>query len=107
VEDMNKKLLGLSHGFISSPELKAQVSFPDRPLFVVRKLVHFQLLLKIFFSRPSRPISIKLDSNHPWVKGILNCSNKGPGPIQRGDNHKNAKMGWGHLKIFSRTTKPQ
>jgi hypothetical protein len=27
-----------------------------------------------------------------------------PGPLQRGDNHKNAKMGWDHLKIFiSRT----
>jgi hypothetical protein len=30
--------------------------------------------------------------NHPWVKGILNCSNKGPGPFQMGDNHKNAKL---------------
>jgi hypothetical protein len=40
--------------------------------------------------------------------GILNCSNKGPGPLQRGDNHKNAKMGWGHLKIFfSRTIEPE
>jgi hypothetical protein len=35
------------------------------------------------------PISIKLDINHPWVKGFLNCSNKGPGPLQRGDNYKN------------------
>jgi hypothetical protein len=35
------------------------------------------------------------------------CSNKGPGPLQRGDNHKNVKMGWGHLQIFfSRTTGP-
>jgi hypothetical protein len=33
------------------------------------------------------------------------CSNKGPGPFQRRDNHKNVKMGWGHLKI-SRTTGP-
>jgi hypothetical protein len=42
------------------------------------------------------------------VKGILNCSNKGPGPLQRGDNLKNAKMGWVHLKIFfSRTTEPE
>jgi hypothetical protein len=49
--------------------------------------------LKIFFSRTSRPISIKLGINHPWVKGIVNCLNKGPGPLQRGDNHKNAKMG--------------
>ena len=24
---------------------------------------------------------------------ILNCSNKGPGPLQMGDNYKNAKMG--------------
>jgi hypothetical protein len=44
--------------------------------------------LKIF-SRTSRPISIKLGLNNPWVKGILNCSNKGPGPLQRGDKYKN------------------
>jgi hypothetical protein len=36
------------------------------------------------------------------VKGIQVCSNKGPGPLQRGDNHKNVKMDLGHLKIFSR-----
>jgi hypothetical protein len=42
------------------------------------------------------------------VKGIQVCSNKGPGPRQRGDNHKNKKMGWGHLKIlFLRTMKPE
>jgi hypothetical protein len=41
------------------------------------------------------------------VKGIQACSNKGPGSLQRRDNHKNEKMGWGHLKIFfSRTTGP-
>jgi hypothetical protein len=45
------------------------------------------ILKKIFFSRTSRPISMKLDTNHAWVKGILNCSNKGPDP------HKSAKMG--------------
>jgi hypothetical protein len=39
------------------------------------------------------------------VKGIQVCSNEGPGFLQRGDNHKNVKMGWGHLKIFfSRST---
>jgi hypothetical protein len=65
------------------------------------------ILKKIFFSRTSKPISIKLGINHSWVKGILNCSNKGPGPLQRGDNLKNAKMGWGHIKIFSRTTEPE
>jgi hypothetical protein len=41
------------------------------------------------------------------VKGIQVFSNKGPGPFQRGNNHKNVKMGLGHLKIFfSRTTGP-
>jgi hypothetical protein len=40
------------------------------------------------------------------VKGIKVCSNKGPSPLQRGDNHKNVKMGWDHLKIFSRTIGP-
>jgi hypothetical protein len=41
------------------------------------------------------------------VKGIQVCSNKWPGPLQRGDNHKNVKLGWGHLKIFfTRTTGP-
>ena len=48
---------------------------------------------KKIFSRTSRPIQIKLGINHPWVKGILNCSNKGPGPLQRGDNHKMQKWG--------------
>ena len=33
------------------------------------------------------------------MKEILNCTNKGPGPLQRGDNYKNTKLGWGHLKI--------
>jgi hypothetical protein len=37
----------------------------------------------------------------------IHWSNKGPGPLQRGDSHKNVKMGWGHLRIFfSRTTRP-
>jgi hypothetical protein len=41
------------------------------------------------------------------MKGIQVCSNKWPGSFQRGDNHTNVKMGWGHLKIlFSRTTGP-
>jgi hypothetical protein len=41
------------------------------------------------------------------MKGIQVSSNKGPGPFQRGDNHKNVKMEWSHLKIFlSRTTGP-
>jgi hypothetical protein len=54
------------------------------------------------------PNSIKLNTNYPLMKGIQLCSNKGPGTIQRGDNHKNVKMWWGHLKIlFLRTMKPE
>jgi hypothetical protein len=39
------------------------------------------------------------------VKEIYTFSNKGPGPLQRGDNYKNEKMGWDRLKaFFLRTT---
>jgi hypothetical protein len=41
------------------------------------------------------------------VKENQVCSNKGPDPLQRGDNDKNKKNVWGHSKIFfSRTTGP-
>jgi hypothetical protein len=33
----------------------------------------FWNIQKIFFSRTSCPISMKLDINHPWVKGIISC----------------------------------
>jgi hypothetical protein len=33
------------------------------------------------------------------MKEIHFYSNEGPGLLQRGDNHKNVKMGWDHLKI--------
>jgi hypothetical protein len=38
------------------------------------------------------------------MKEIQNYKNKGPGPLQRGDNHKTAKkIEWGHFKtLFSR-----
>jgi hypothetical protein len=48
-----------------------------------------------------------MGTNYPWVKGIQVCSNTGPCHLQRGDNHKNVKMGCGDLKIFfSRNTEP-
>jgi hypothetical protein len=56
------------------------------------------------FSRTKRPKLIKFGTYYPWVKGIQVCSIKGRGPLHRGDNHKNVKMGWGHLKmLFIRT----
>ena len=45
-------------------------------------------------------IACDLNTNYLWVKEIQVCSNKGPGSLQRGDNHKNVKMGWGHLNIL-------
>jgi hypothetical protein len=38
------------------------------------------------------------------VKAIQGCLDKGTDPHERGDNHKNANIGKGHLKVlFSRT----
>jgi hypothetical protein len=34
------------------------------------------------------------------VKGIQIFSNKGPGPLERADIHKNVKMGAGSFKIL-------
>jgi hypothetical protein len=48
---------------------------------------------KILYSRTTRPNSIKLGTNYPWVKVIQVCSKKEPDPLQRGGNHKNVKMG--------------
>jgi hypothetical protein len=59
------------------------------------------------FSRTSRPISIKFGTNYPWVKRSKNCSKEEPGSFPRGDNYRNAKIGWNHFKIFSITTEPE
>jgi hypothetical protein len=66
------------------------------------RIIHLCLYRKkkILFSRTSRPISIKLGTTHPWVNGILNCSNKGSGPLQRGDNDKNANIWQGDWNFF-------
>jgi hypothetical protein len=69
--------------------------------------LHKFILEKIFFAKTSWPISIKLDVNYPCMKRIQVCLNKGTDPHQRGDNRKNANVGWGHLKFFSRTNDPE
>jgi len=38
-----------------------------------------EMLKKRFFSRSTRPISIKLSRKHAWGMGIHICSNKGAG----------------------------
>jgi hypothetical protein len=52
------------------------------------------------FSKTSDQVWITVGSNHPWVKVIQVCSNgrRGLIHVQRGDNHKNAKMGQVHFK---------
>jgi hypothetical protein len=74
----------------SSPELKAQVSFSDHLLSVVRLSVNFHIF--DFFSRTTGPILTRLGTNHLWGEGILNSSNEGDCPSSRGDNSKRVKI---------------
>ena len=93
---------------ISSPERKAQVSFPDqiRPLslvivfvvlvVVVIKFSYFHLLLQNHWANFNQ-----IGTKHPWVKGIQVCSNKGSCPFPRGDNYEKVKIHWRkNLKIW-------
>jgi hypothetical protein len=73
----------------SSHELKAQVSYSDRPLSVVRLSVNFYIF--DFFSRTTWPIVTRLGTNHPWGEGIQVCSNEGDSPSLRGDNSERVK----------------
>ena len=87
------------------------VQMNDPALFqgviIVKKLKYIDKHLKIFFSRTTEPISTKLCTKHPWMKGIQICSNEGPCFFSRGDNYKMVKIHWRNLKIFfSRTTEP-
>ena len=64
--------------FYSSPEPKAQVSFSDQNLSVIRCHRCFRCRKLFTFSSSSPepgPVSTKLGTNHPWVKGILDYSN--------------------------------
>ena len=81
----------------------AQVSFPDcsespsellwSPV-VGRLSARLCFHICIFFFRTTGPISTKLGTRHPWVKGIQVCSNEGLRPFPRGDNNKIAKTYW-------------
>jgi hypothetical protein len=71
---------------------------------IAKEYKYIENFLKTLFSRTIMPNSIKLNLNYLLVKGIQICTNRGPGPLERGGNHKNVKMGWGHLRIFSGTS---
>jgi hypothetical protein len=69
---------------------------------------HISLFWNNFPPKTRWPISIKIDANYPYIKGFQVCIYKGTVPHQRGDNNKNANIGWpGLLEIlFSRTNNP-
>jgi hypothetical protein len=48
--------------------------------------------LKIFFSRTTGPILIRIGINHLWGEGVQVCSNEGDSPSPRGDNSKRVKV---------------
>jgi hypothetical protein len=60
--------------------------------------IHIVYIEKKVFSRTSKPIPIKLGTNHPLVMRIKNCTNRGPGPLKKGDNQQNAEIGMGSFK---------
>jgi hypothetical protein len=78
----------------SSPELKAQVSFSDRPLSGVRLFVCLSVNFYIFyfFSKTTGPILIRLGTNYPLVKGIQFSSKEGDSHSPRGDNSERVKI---------------
>ena len=75
----------------SSPEPKAQVTFSDQNVSVVRRRCCCRCRklfdMFIFFSRTTGPISTKPRTKPPWVKEIQVCSNEGSRPFPRGDNY--------------------
>ena len=60
---------------------------------VVPPLLSLFLTFHIFisFPRTTGPISTKLGTKLPWVKGIQVCSNEGPVLFPTGDNYEIAK----------------
>ena len=79
-------------------ELKTEEIFPGCLLSIVLLSVNFSNF--IVFSITTRPISTRLATQHPLVKGIQVCSNERSHPIPRGDNNQIIKLHWQHLKIF-------
>ena len=72
--------------------------FPSGDNYEIVK-IHWRNL-KIFFSRTTGPISIKLGTKHPWVKGIPFWSKKWPYPFPRGDNYEVVKIHWRNFNNF-------
>ena len=71
------------------PPIKEYVEedFKSNDILVFCELIWAFCSSELFWSPVDRRPSV------PWVKGIQVYTNKGPGPNQRGDNHKNVNMG--------------
>ena len=65
------------------------LSFPSQDIYEIAK-IHLGNL-KIFLWRITLPISTKLCTKHPWVKGIYICSNEKPRPFSKGTKLRNSK----------------
>ena len=73
---------------------------------IITKLEKYIDEIKKSFSKTTGPISFKLGTMNPWVKGIQVCLNEWPHPFPRGDNSEIAKitltkciLGWGGFKF--------
>ena len=79
----------------------AHLSFSDYMSSVCPSFLSFYIF--IFFLKNNEPISNKLSTKHPRVKGIYVCVNEGPHLT----NNEIVKIHWRKIKIFfSRTTGP-
>jgi hypothetical protein len=74
--------LGTNHPWVKGIQICSKEGDSPSPRGdnIERVKIHWKFS-KVFFFRTSRPISIKLGTNYPWVKGIQVCSDKGPGPL--------------------------
>ena len=82
--------------------------FPSGDNYIIAKIYdNIWGNLEIFFPRTAWPIATKHGKKHPWVMGILVCSNEGSRPFPKGDNYETVKMHWWNSKFFfSRTARP-
>ena len=64
------------------------VCCPSSSLSLLSLSLSLTFHIFIFSSRTSGPISTKLGTKHPWVKGIQVCSDEGLCPFPRGDIYK-------------------
>ena len=67
--------------FFSSPELLWSPFVRSLSVCMYVRMKNF--LMFDFFSKTTGPISTKLSTKHPWVKGIPVCSNEVPRPFPR------------------------